>query len=60
VPGCKDGAVKVVEGGQTQLRLSALGDDVRCAQMMYDYRADNTTNAEGQSPAVVSIDTQEY
>lgn len=53
-------AVKVVEGGQTPLGLSALIDDVLCAQM-YDYRADNTTsNCEGQTPAVVWIDTQEY
>lgn len=33
MPGCKDGAVKGMEGGQTPLHLAALTDDVLCAQV---------------------------
>uniref|UniRef100_A0A3B3BP96 Ankyrin repeat and SOCS box containing 7 n=1 Tax=Oryzias melastigma TaxID=30732 RepID=A0A3B3BP96_ORYME len=43
------------EDGQTPLHLSALRDDVLCAQMLYVYGANtNTRNYEGQTPAAVS------
>lgn len=43
------------EDGQTPLHLSALRDDVLCAQMLYMYGANtNTRNYEGQTPAAVS------
>lgn len=45
-----------LEDGQTPLHLSALRDDVLCAQMLYNYGADtNTRNYEGQTPLAVSI-----
>ncbi|KAM3626084.1 uncharacterized protein V6R79_022278 [Siganus canaliculatus] len=44
------------EDGQTPLHLSALRDDVLCAQMLYTYGADtNTRNYEGQTPVAVSV-----
>ena len=45
-----------LEDGQTPLHLSALRDDVLCAQMLYMYGADtNTRNYEGQTPVAVSV-----
>uniref|UniRef100_A0A8C1DZ47 Ankyrin repeat and SOCS box protein 7 n=1 Tax=Cyprinus carpio carpio TaxID=630221 RepID=A0A8C1DZ47_CYPCA len=45
-----------LEDGQTPLHLSALRDDVLCAQMLYTYGADtNTRNYEGQTPMAVSV-----
>lgn len=45
-----------LEDGQTPLHLSALRDDVLCAQMLYAYGADtNTRNYEGQTPVAVSV-----
>lgn len=45
-----------LEDGQTPLHLSALRDDVLCAQMLYTYGADtNTRNYEGQTPVAVSV-----
>ncbi|XP_061613414.1 ankyrin repeat and SOCS box protein 7 isoform X1 [Phyllopteryx taeniolatus] len=45
-----------LEDGQTPLHLSALHDDVKCAQMLYAYGADtNARNYEGQTPAAVSV-----
>lgn len=45
-----------LEDGQTPLHLSALRDDVLCAQMLYAYGADtNTRNYEGQTPVALSV-----
>ncbi|MEQ2216153.1 Ankyrin repeat and SOCS box protein 7, partial [Xenoophorus captivus] len=45
-----------LEDGQTPLHLSALRDDVLCAQMLYTYGANtNTRNYEGQTPVAVSV-----
>lgn len=45
-----------LEDGQTPLHLSALRDDVLCAQMLYTYGADtNTRNYEGQTPVALSV-----
>lgn len=45
-----------LEDGQTPLHLSALRDDVLCAEMLYTYGADtNTRNYEGQTPVAVSV-----
>lgn len=58
MPRCKDSAVKIREGGQAPLRLSALRDDLFFVlQMLCVYRAEtNTRNYEEQDPAVVSVD----
>lgn len=45
-----------LEDGQTPLHLSALRDDVLCAQMLYTYGADtNTRNYDGQTPVALSV-----
>ena len=45
-----------LEDGQTPLHLSALRDDVQCAQMLHAYGADtNTRNYEGQTPVAVAV-----
>lgn len=50
--------MKIREGGQAPLRLSALRDDLFFVlQMLCVYRAEtNTRNYEEQDPAVVSVD----
>ncbi|XP_069841399.1 ankyrin repeat and SOCS box protein 7 [Dendropsophus ebraccatus] len=49
-----------LEDGQTPLHISALRDDVLCAQMLYNYGADtNTRNYEGQTPLDVSLSISE-
>lgn len=45
-----------LEDGQTPLHLSALRDDLLCAQMLYTYGANtNSRNYEGQTPVALSV-----
>ncbi|XP_061819724.1 ankyrin repeat and SOCS box protein 7 [Nerophis lumbriciformis] len=50
-----------LEDGQTPLHLSAIRDDVLCAQMLYAYGANtNIRNYEGQTPAAVSVSMPQH